>query len=206
MQGKSGSASRLGSYRSDIDGLRAVAVLTVLGFHAFPTWVTGGFIGVDIFFVISGYLISGIILGRLAVATFSFADFYVRRIRRVFPALLVVLAACLVAGWFLLLPFEYKIFGKHVAAAAAFASNFLLWKEASYFDLDSELKPLLHLWSLGVEEQFYLLWPAILFVAWKRKWNLFWVIACVASLSFAIDLAIVERYRTAAFFSPATRF
>ncbi len=198
--------TRSASYRPDIDGLRAIAVLAVVGFHAFPSWVTGGFIGVDVFFVISGYLISTIIVVNLARGQFSFLGFYIRRIRRVFPALVLVLAASLVAGWFLLLPFEYKLFGKQVAAAAAYVSNFLLWSEAGYFDIDSEVKPLLHLWSLGIEEQFYLVWPLLLAIAWKRKWNLLAVIGTIAVLSFAADLYLVEINDVAAFFSPLTRF
>jgi peptidoglycan/LPS O-acetylase OafA/YrhL len=143
-------------YRSDIDGLRAIAVLCVIAYHAFPQQVTGGFIGVDIFFVISGFLISGLIQKGLRDGSFGFLDFYARRIKRIFPALIVVLASCLVAGWVLLLPDEYVPLGKHVAAGAGFISNFLLLDESGYFDTVAEFKPLLHLWSLGVEERFTL--------------------------------------------------
>ncbi len=194
------------SYRPDVDGLRAIAVLAVVGFHAFPKWVKGGFVGVDVFFVISGYLITTLLLLNLEQKSFSFVRFYIRRINRLFPALLLVLTASLAAGWFLLLPFEYKLFGKQIAAAAAYVSNFLLWSEAGYFDLDSEVKPLLHLWSLGIEEQFYLVWPLFLAFAWRRKWNLFIAIGAVAALSLAADLLLIERNAVAAFFSPATRF
>jgi peptidoglycan/LPS O-acetylase OafA/YrhL len=142
------------TYRPDVDGLRAVAVLAVLAFHAFPEALPGGFVGVDVFFVISGFLISGLILQGLQHGTFSFADFYWRRVRRIFPALVLVLAACLALGWLVLLPDEYSQLGKHVAAGAAFVSNIVLWREAGYFDVAAALKPLLHLWSLGVEEQF----------------------------------------------------
>ncbi len=200
--------NKASSYRADIDGLRAIAVLAVVGFHAFPGVVEGGFIGVDIFFVISGYLISGLLLASLAGGRFSFRDFYIRRIRRLFPALVLILTASLVAGWFLLLPFEYKLFGKQVAAASVYASNFLLWGEAGYFDIDSEVKPLLHLWSLGIEEQFYLVWPLLLAIAWKRKWNLFKLIGGIAVLSLAANIYLVDvaDNDVAAFFSPLSRF
>jgi peptidoglycan/LPS O-acetylase OafA/YrhL len=158
-------------YRSDIDGLRAVAVLSVVVFHAFPDWLQGGFIGVDIFFVISGYLISTILFENLERGTFSFQEFYVRRIKRIFPALLLVLVACLVFGWFALYPDEYQQLGTHLAAGAGFLANFIFWGESGYFDNAADTKPLLHLWSLGIEEQFYIVWPLLLWLAWKRKIN-----------------------------------
>jgi len=136
-------------YRPDIDGLRALAILAVVAYHAVPSYALGGFIGVDIFFVISGYLISLIIFRGLAEGRFGFLDFYARRARRILPALLVVAAACYAFGWFALLPDEYKQLGKHVAAGMGFAQNFVLWNEAGYFDVASEFKPLMHLWSLA---------------------------------------------------------
>ena len=159
-------------HRPDIDGLRAIAILSVLGFHAFGRLLPGGFVGVDIFFVISGYLISGILLRGLKQNNFSFIKFYSRRIKRIFPALSLMLVVTWIAGWYLLLPDEYARLGKHIASGAGFVSNVTLWKEAGYFDQSGALKPLLHLWSLGVEEQFYLIWPLLLFVAWKRRINL----------------------------------
>ncbi|RPH39749.1 MAG: acyltransferase, partial [Desulfobulbaceae bacterium] len=156
-------------YRPDIDGLRAIAVTLVLIFHAFPESLPGGFVGVDVFFVISGYLISGLIFADLQKERFSFADFYARRIRRIFPALILVLTVSSLLGWFLLLPDEYSQLGKHVAGGAGFVSNFVLLGEAGYFDSEAELKPLLHLWSLGIEEQFYFIWPVLLFFAWGRR-------------------------------------
>src|SRR5215470_2873449 len=146
-------------YRADIDGLRAVAVLAVVGFHAFPGAFRGGFVGVDVFFVISGFLISTIIIKGLEKGTFRFTDFYARRVRRIFPALIVVLAACFAFGWIALLSDEYMQLGKHIAGGAGFVSNLVLWNESGYFDTSAETKPLLHAWSLGVEEQFYVLWP-----------------------------------------------
>ena len=193
-------------YRPDIDGLRAIAVLSVVAFHAFPSWVRGGFIGVDVFFVISGYLISTIIFENLDKGTFSFSEFYSRRIRRIFPALLLVLIACFAFGWFALLADEYKQLGKHIAAGAGFISNFILWNEAGYFDNSAETKPLLHLWSLGIEEQFYIVWPLLLWFAWKRKFNLLTLIIIVAVTAFILNLKGVKQDMIATFYSPQTRF
>ena len=125
-------------YRSDVDGLRAIAVLSVIGFHAFPQIIQGGFIGVDIFFVISGFLISTVIFDGLNKSTFTFADFYSRRIRRIFPALLVVLMAVFAFGWFALMAEEYKVLGKHIAGAAGFVSNFIFRFDSGYFDSAAE--------------------------------------------------------------------
>src|SRR6188768_2400494 len=132
-------------YRPDIDGLRAVAVLAVVAFHAFPGRLSGGFIGVDVFFVIAGFLISTIIFENLDKGTFSFYEFYARRIKRIFPALLLLLIAVYAFGWFTLLADEYKQLGKHIAAGAGFVSNFVFWNEAGYFDNSAETKPLIHL-------------------------------------------------------------
>lgn len=193
-------------YRPDIDGLRAIAVLAVVMFHAFPSWVKGGFIGVDVFFVISGFLISTIIFENLDKGTFSFAEFYARRIRRIFPALLLILIACFAFGWFALLADEYKQLGKHIAAGAAFISNFVLWSEAGYFDNSAETKPLLHLWSLGIEEQFYIIWPPLLWFAWKRRFNLLSLTVLVACISFALNIKGIRTDAVATFYSPQTRF
>lgn len=193
-------------YRPDIDGLRAVAVLSVLLFHAFPAHLTGGFIGVDVFFVISGFLISTIILDNLDRQRFSFIDFYARRIRRIFPALLVVLAASLTLGWFVLLADEYAQLGKHVAAGAGFVANLVFWSEAGYFDTSAETKPLLHLWSLGIEEQFYLLWPLLVWLAWKKGVSIAVLIAVLVLLSFGLNLYAAGHNAVAAFYTPYTRF
>jgi len=193
-------------YRPDIDGLRAVAILSVVGFHAFPSWVRGGFIGVDIFFVISGFLISTIIMGSLERDSFSFLDFYKRRVRRIFPALALVLAACFAAGWFVLLADEYKQLGKHIASGAGFISNFVLWNESGYFDNAADTKPLLHLWSLGIEEQFYIVWPLLLWFAWKRRLNLLTVTLAIAVISFGLDANKVRSDAVAAFYAPHMRF
>ena len=156
------------THRSDIEGLRGVAVLAVVAVHAWPEALRGGFVGVDIFFVLSGYLITGLMLGALAQGRFSLADFYRRRVLRLFPALCAVLIFCAVAAVFTF-PSEARQIGKHIVASALFASNLALWQEAGYFDASSESKPLLHLWSLGIEEQFYLLWPLLLPAAWRWR-------------------------------------
>ena len=186
-----------------MDGLRAIAVLAVLAYHAFPAALPGGFAGVDVFFVISGYLITGIILEDLARGRFTYRNFYWRRIRRIFPALVLVLAACLALGWLVLLPDEYAQLGKHVAAGAGFVSNIALWREAGYFDSAAELKPLLHLWSLGVEEQYYLVWPLLLLL-FRRHMG--WMIVALGAASFALNIWMVGTHPTAAFYLPFTRF
>jgi len=194
------------AYRPDIDGLRAIAVVAVLGFHAFPEVFPGGFTGVDIFFVISGFLISGIILGELQAGHFTFGRFYARRIRRIFPALALVLTATLILGWWALSPYEFAQLGGHVAAGAGFVSNLLLFHESGYFDTNSALKPLLHLWSLGVEEQYYLVWPLLLFFLRKHMERIFWLILGVAAASFVLNILLVHRQPSADFYLPATRF
>lgn len=192
-------------YRPDIDGLRAIAVLSVVIYHAFPDTLKAGFIGVDIFFVISGYLISSIIFENIDRGSFSFAQFYGRRIKRIFPALTLVLFSCLVFGWFGLLGDEYKQLGKHAAAGAGFVSNFYFWKEVGYFNNAAETKPLLHLWSLAIEEQFYIVWPLLVWVTWRRK-TLFLVLFATLLLgSFAYNVYLVRPDPTATFYSPATR-
>jgi peptidoglycan/LPS O-acetylase OafA/YrhL len=160
------------AYRPDIDGLRAIAVIAVLFFHAFPKLSPGGFVGVDIFFVISGYLISSILYAALELNTFSLLDFYARRIRRIFPALIVILVAGYLFGWFYLFVDEFSKLGSHTFASAGFIQNWILASESGYFDSSADLKPYLHLWSLGVEEQFYIVWPIFLWLAWKLRINL----------------------------------
>nr|WP_255698777.1 acyltransferase family protein [Polynucleobacter sp. IMCC30063] len=195
-------------YRPDIDGLRALAVLAVIGFHAFPELIPGGFIGVDVFFVISGFLISTILFENLAAQSFSFLDFYSRRIRRIFPALILVLVSCYLVGWFVLLPDEYGQLGKHMAGGAGFIQNWLLWGESGYFDNVAETKPLLHLWSLGIEEQFYIIWPILLWLAYRLRLNLLTLTILTGLISFALNIhgISVKQDLVATFYSPQTRF
>jgi peptidoglycan/LPS O-acetylase OafA/YrhL len=193
-------------YRSDIDGLRGIAILAVVIFHAFPEWVTGGYTGVSIFFVISGYLISSIIYKSLDDGSFSFIDFYSRRIRRIFPALIVVMLSAFTIGWFYLLAGEFKQLGLYIAGGAAFIDNFIAWQGVDYFDSSAELKPLLHLWSLGIEEQFYIFWPLLVWVCWKRKSSAFIVLAIAFIGSFALNIKGFDYDPVATFYAPWTRF
>ena len=194
------------AYRRDIDGLRAIAVSMVVIYHAFPHALPGGFIGVDVFFIISGYLISTILYQGIQSGTFSITDFYSRRVRRIFPALSVVLLATGIFGWFSLRADEFQQLGKHIAGGAGFVSNIVLWGESGYFDNAAETKPLLHLWSLGIEEQFYFFFPIILWLAWSKRKNLLAVTSTIAVLSFAWNLFQYNTNTTALFYSPLSRF
>ena len=193
-------------YRPDIDGLRAVAVILVVAFHAFPKVLRSGFIGVDIFFVISGFLITSIIITDLAKGSFSLPAFYARRARRVFPALILVLLATLLFGCVFLYTDGYKELGKQVAASAGFAANLLFWKEANYFDQAAEIKPMLHLWSLGIEEQYYILWPALLWLCWRTQTRaLPYLVGLLLIASFLLNLRATPLSPAEAFYSPFTR-
>ncbi|MGS1017911.1 acyltransferase family protein [Allosphingosinicella humi] len=188
-------------YRADIDGLRAVAVVPVVLFHAGIARFSGGYVGVDVFFVISGYLITRLIAGEIQRGTFSLARFYERRIRRIFPALFAMLGASLIAGLILFLPRDFENFGRNLVGVAGFVSNIFFWAQTDYFDGPAELKPLLHTWSLAVEEQFYIVFP--LFLAWMtrtrpdggRK-----AIALIALASFAGSAVAVALEPTTAFY------
>ncbi len=193
-------------YRPDIDGLRAIAILSVVIFHAFPKTIQGGFVGVDIFFVISGFLISSIIFRSMHHGNFSYVGFYIHRIKRIFPALALVLLVAYLFGWFALLPEEFKQLGKHIAAGAGFVQNFALWQEAGYFDTASELKPLMHLWSLAIEEQFYLIYPLLIWIIWRSKLNIFPVVTILLATSFYLNIADIHSDIAKTFFVPQTRF
>lgn len=192
-------------YRSDIDGLRAVAILTVVAFHAFPEVFPGGFVGVDVFFVISGFLITSILQQEIQAGHWSLVSFYARRILRIFPALVLVLFACLVVGWHTLLAQEYMQLGKHLGLGAAFLSNIGLWWEAGYFDKASEAKPLLHLWSLAIEEQFYIAWPLLLWLILRSRRSAARSVAALAVVSLLLSIWWVWSDQTQAFYSPASR-
>jgi peptidoglycan/LPS O-acetylase OafA/YrhL len=203
MTSQGGGALKI-SYRGDIDGLRAIAVLSVIGFHANPTLIPGGFVGVDIFFVISGFLISSLVLSGLKDGSFSFMEFYGRRIRRLFPALIVVLLATWGLGWFALPPTEYAALGRHTLAGAAFAANILSYSEAGYFDVPAAAKPLLHLWSLGVEEQFYIIFPALLLLLWRYR-VMRSSLALIGIVSFVLNIGLVRNHPSFTFYLPLTR-
>lgn len=191
-------------HRSDIEGLRGVAVLAVLAVHAWPELLRGGFVGVDIFFVLSGYLITGLMWDALAKGRFSLWDFYQRRVLRLFPALCTVLLFCALAALFTF-PSEARQIGKHLAASAVFSSNIALWQEAGYFDASSESKPLLHLWSLGIEEQFYLLWPLALPLLFRWRQHAFKLVLLLLLASFVLNLIWVVPKAKGTFFLLPTR-
>ncbi|CAM8620468.1 COG1835 Predicted acyltransferases [Oxalobacteraceae bacterium] len=193
------------SYRPDIDGLRALAVLAVIAFHAFPAWASGGFIGVDIFFVISGFLITNLAQDSLQQQSFSFRAFYASRVRRLFPALVIVLLACQVFGWFALLSDEYKALGKHIAASTVFIPNLIFWRESGYFDYAADAKPLLHLWSLGIEEQFYIFWPVVVWLGFKYSVSIIKIGTTILLASLLLNLTMIEEAASATFFFPVTR-
>ena len=198
----------MNKYRADIDGLRAVAVVPIVLFHAGYEWVPGGFIGVDIFFVISGYLISSIILGEMLRGDFSFIRFYERRVRRIVPALLVMLLATLVAGYFFLLPDEYIDLAKSTLSAIAFVPNIYFSETSStYFGLDAAITPILHTWSLGVEEQFYILFPAILYALTSHcsRKTFASIIVTLLLLSLASNIIVVVANPEYAFYMLPTR-
>jgi len=174
-------------YRAEIDGLRALAVLPVILFHAGFEWFSGGFVGVDVFFVISGYLITTIIVSEMAEGKFSIVNFYERRARRLLPALFFIMAACLPFAWMWMLPSQLKDFSQSLVAVSIFSSNILFWLESGYFSESAEAKPLLHTWSLAVEEQYYILFPIFLMLTWRLgiKW-----ISILLSVVFVISLGV----------------
>ena len=206
-------------YRPDIDGLRAIAVLSVVGYHFTSGRFHGGFIGVDIFFVISGFLITSNIVEDLDRTRFSFLDFYARRIRRIFPALAIILVFTYFVGlltfnrlneYFDLYPISpfVRVLGS-IAAGAGFSSNLFFWHSTAYFGNyfgETPLsEPLLHLWSLGIEEQFYIVWPLLLYFAHKHKSNYFIAALLIGIVSFGINICTVHQHPVAAFYSPLSR-
>ena len=190
------------AYRPDIDGLRALAIGLVVVFHAWPTLCPGGFAGVDVFFVISGYLITGIIAREAIAGTFSYLTFYARRIRRLAPALVVVLAATLAMGWLWDNTLEFKDLSDAAAASALFSANVWIYFNSGYFDGLASHRPLLHMWSLGVEEQFYFVWPTLILlcVGQARRARLWLGLGLVTLASFALNVALYKAYPTSAYF------
>jgi peptidoglycan/LPS O-acetylase OafA/YrhL len=193
------------NYRPDIDGLRAIAVLAVVGYHAFPARIPGGYIGVDIFFVISGYLITDIIFRKMLAGSFTIIDFYERRVRRIFPALIIVTVVTFAIGWFYLPPRDLQSLGTNIAGGAIFIQNIVLLGQVGYFDLAAARKPLLHLWSLGIEEQYYIAWPLILLAVRRWKANAVSLTFVLIIASFWLDLAILKKNVDLAFYLPFTR-
>ena len=175
-------------------------MLGVIIYHAFPALLPGGFSGVDIFFVISGYLISGILYKGVREGGFSFREFYARRVRRLFPSLITLLILALIFGKSILLNDEFEQMGKHVAAGVLFLQNMVFWSESGYFDIDAALKPLLHLWSLAVEEQFYIIFPPLLLLFWKRKWPMATLLWILLLASFIGNIIMSYQAREAVFF------
>lgn len=193
-------------YRPSIDGLRAVAVLAVMLFHAEVPGFSGGFIGVDVFFVISGYLITSIILKQQASNSFSLLRFYERRARRILPALFLVMTATLVASIFIVPPFRFAEISESAAAALTFTANIYFWATSDYFATAARLQPLIHTWSLGVEEQFYIVFPLLMIaLAALKRSGLGWVFVALAALSLAVSEITARYYPDAAFYLPHAR-
>jgi len=192
-------------YKPHIDGLRAIAVLSVMIYHGFPGYLNGGFLGVDIFFVISGYLITKIILKGIMKNEFSFQNFYYRRIKRILPSLLILLFFASITGALILYPDEYKSLGVHIFGGVTFLSNIILYNEIGYFDIDAQFKPLLHLWSLSIEEQFYLIWPVTLFIFSKKSTKFFRLIIFTFIISFVLNCYLTYSNPALAFYLPFTR-
>lgn len=193
------------AFRRDVNGLRALAVASVVAFHVDRDAVPGGFVGVDIFFVISGYLISRILLAELHAGAFSLREFYAKRIRRILPALVVVLCAVWAAGWFVLDPPAFTELGRQQRDGAFFSLNFHEIAETGYFDIASAARPLLHLWSLSIEEQFYIVWPALLFALFRVRRLVAPAIVLIFFGSLAISLALTAHDPTRAFYLPWSR-
>lgn len=193
-------------YRPEIDGLRAVAVVPVVLFHGGFQAFAGGFVGVDVFFVISGYLITSIIAQDLGNGRFSLIGFYERRARRILPALFLVSLSCFVLAWYFMPPKAMKEFSHSLAAVAAFGSNILFWRQSGYFDTAGELKPLLHTWSLAVEEQYYMLFPLLLALAWRfGKQRLALLLAILGAISLTLSQWGTTHRPAAAFYLLPTR-
>ena len=189
-------------YNPSLDGLRGIAVILVVLFHVYPQYFSFGYVGVDIFFVLSGYLISKIIYKKLQTNNFSFKEFYRNRIRRIFPAVIIVLLSTILVAYLFLFPIEFEILGKHIKSSAFFYQNFRLIGEVGYWDEASQLKPLLHFWSLSIEEQFYLVWPLLIFILYKFKLDIFKSLFIV----FLLFLLIPQLLNIDTFYHSLSRF
>jgi peptidoglycan/LPS O-acetylase OafA/YrhL len=189
-------------YNPSLDGIRGIAILSVLLFHIYPQYFSYGYFGVDLFFLLSGFLITQIIYTKLQSNSFSFKEFYRNRIRRIFPTVIIVLLFTILIGYLFLFPSELENLGKHIKSSAFFYQNFRLIGEVGYWDKDAVLKPLLHFWSLSIEEQFYLFWPLIIFIIYKLRLNLILslLILCLTMVSFRYILDIDTFYHSMARF------
>ena len=205
--GISGVEGEKKSYRADIDGLRGIAVSLVVAYHAFPHLIPGGFVGVDIFFVISGYVITRLLARKAgSETTFKFfSDFYAKRVRRIFPAAMLVLIFVLASGYLFLDPDTLTSVAAYGLGATLFVPNFVAYAHAGYFDLESTRNPLIHFWSLGVEEQFYFVWPFVFLMSLRLKASPLWTAVLLGGMSFMLNVASVRELPDFAFYLPATR-
>jgi peptidoglycan/LPS O-acetylase OafA/YrhL len=193
-------------YRKEIDGLRSIAVLPVIFFYAGLSIFSGGYVGVDIFFVISGYLITSIIISETNSGNFSLINFYERRARRILPALYFVIIVCLPFAWFWMMPFQLRDFSGSIVSVVFFVSNIFFWKKSGYFQPEAEDNPLLHTWSLGVEEQYYLLFPLLVIIFWRYGFKSFFYLLVVITFSSLIAAEYFSRlYPSANFYLASTR-
>lgn len=192
-------------YRPDIDGLRTIAIVPVVLFHAGFSQFSGGFVGVDVFFVISGYLITAILLRSMDQGNYSITDFYIRRIKRIFPALLLVIAATTIAAWIFFAPDKLIEYGGSLGSVTIFASNFWFWKSVNYFANNAHVEPLLHTWSLAAEEQFYIFYPILLLMVARTRLNLSVVLISIGLISLGLAVFMLESTPGAAFYLLPTR-
>lgn len=194
------------NYRAEVDGLRAIAVIPVIFFHAGFEWFSGGFIGVDVFFVVSGYLITGIIYGEILQGRFSLIHFYERRARRILPALFFISIVSLIFAWFWMLPREYEALSESLIAVNLFVSNIYFWQSLDYFAGPAEMQAFLHTWSLAVEEQFYLFFPLFMLILAGLRRHL---LVTILGLGLLMSLGLAEyastHHPTANFYLLPTR-
>lgn len=199
------NTKKIFEYRPDIDGLRGLQILCLIAFHSFPNFAPGGYVGVSIFFVISGYLITNILLRNDELTIVELSQFWCRRIKRIFPALITTLLMSLIIGYFFLLPTEYEQLAKYVIGGALFFDNFVALSESGYFDNSSIEKPLLNLWSLAIEEQFYIIWPFIILIIIKLK-NQLSIIGLICIMLFSINIYLSPNYPAQNFYFSISRF